>query len=168
MKRLAILLTACLALGGCKKAMKDIEDDTKVGKDEQPRIVPKGTGNLSVQGGEGATQATRKASARTTNFNNLSQLQKMIVAAEIENGRMPSAQDIREALRQAGQILAAVDDGIIILTDSTDRGGIWAYTQWPQRGGDHYAVKAAGVEPMSPDALAQALQAQGSEVKLSK
>jgi len=166
MKRLATLMMAGLVLAGCKKLT-----DTTPDPDEKVKLFNT-KGNQSVGSPTGTTfgaqQAVRKAPARTINFNDLKQLQIFIVQAETENGQVPNAQDIMQIVGQAGPIVKSINDGIIILTNNTQREGIWAYTQWPQRGGNHYVVKAGGVEDMAPAQLAQALQAQGTTPKLAQ
>jgi hypothetical protein len=166
MKRLATLMMAGLVLAGCKKLT-----DTTPDPDEKVKMINT-KGNLSVGSptgtGFGAQQAVRKAAARPVNFNDLKQLQIFIVQAETENGQVPNANDIMQIVGQAGSIVKAINDGVIILTNNTQREGIWAYTQWPQRGDNHYVVKASGVEDMAPGQLAQALHAQGTTPKLAQ
>lgn len=162
MKRLAILL-ACLALAGCKKAMSKLEEDTQLGKDEKVKLVNR-QGDLTVGGGGGAVQAVRKAAARTINFNDLDQIHKLIYAAEIANGSIPNAQQILQDIRQAANKLAAgIDEGIIILTNNTQREGILAYTQWPQRANEHYVIRLSGVTSMARSDLETALRNQGTQ-----
>ena len=165
MIRLLILALLFVTPFGCKKAF-----DTTVGSDETPKIIPSGVGNLSGGGGGGAVQDVRKAAARTVNDHNLDQMYKMIFDAMTSdpNGKVPNAEQIKEEIRQAGPIAAMVKDGIVILTNTQNKDGVWAYTKWPQRGGKHYVITGAGRGEMTPDDLTKALQAQGSTVTLEK
>lgn len=168
MKRLTLLALLVLAPLGCKKALDKIGDDAKPGENEQPRVVPKGTGDLS--GGGGATQSVRKAAARTVNDHYLSQLHQMIVATMTEDvdGRVPDANRIMEEIKNVGPLNNMVKDEIVILTNNRDPQGIWAYTKWPQRAGKHYVITASGRGEMSPAELTRALETQRSTVKLEK
>ncbi len=167
MIRLAFLAPLFMLSLSCQKA-----DEKKSNGDVPPNIVPKGGGDLSVGGGGGggAAQAVRKAAARTVNDVELDQLKLMIVTAMTEdpNQNPPSADQIKEAARQNGKLAALIKDEVIILTNSQKRDGIWAYTKWPQRAGKHYVITASGRDEKTPDELATALKAQGSEVKLEK
>jgi type II secretory pathway pseudopilin PulG len=164
MKRLATLMMAGLVLAGCKKLT-----DTTPDPDEKPQIIPKGTGNLSVGNGSGgASQAVRKAAARTANDAQLNQLHLFISQAYSLNDRVPNANEIMQEIRTDGQLVALIKEEVIILTNNTQPEGIWAYTQWPQRNANHYIVTRSGRQEMSPADLRQALQAQGTTPKLSQ
>ncbi len=162
MKRLALLLIVLVSPLGCKKAL-----DTTPGKDENPKVIPGGKGDLS--GGAGI-QAPRNAAARIANDNELTQLNLAIQTAWAADTNMnvPDANQIMQEIRQYGKVVAMIQQEIVILTNCTNKDGIWAYTKWPQRGGNHYAIIAQGRIEVSPAQLKQALQAQGSQVKLEK
>jgi hypothetical protein len=174
MKRLLIVLPLLVVALSCKKAMKKLENDAQVQEGEQPRIVPKGDGNLSVGGGGGgggAVQGPRLAAARTVNDNNLNQL-KFLFFNEMTadpNGKPPSADVIKETIRkEAPAIAAMVKDEIVILTNTDKADGILAYTKWPQRAGKHYAIKGGDRLEMTPDELTKALKSQGTTPILAK
>lgn len=163
MKRLVLLTLVLVSPMGCKKAL-----DTTPGKDENPKVIPGGKGDLT--GGGGAIQGPRKAVARTVNFNNLDQMHKIIFATiqEDPDARIPDANRIMQEIRQSGQLVAMINDEILILTNTSRPEGIIAYTKWPQRAGNHYVILASGVLDMDPAQLKQTLEAQGTVAKLEK
>jgi len=166
MKRLAILLALLVSPLGCKKALDKIGDQAKLEPDEKPQVIPKGTGDLS--GGGGALGSVRKATARTANLVQLDQLKTTIASMELLEGGMPSADAIKKDVRQDKQLAALIDEEVIILTGTNKKDGIWAYTKWPQRAGEHAVVTASGVGSKSPADLEKELKAQGSAAKLEK
>jgi hypothetical protein len=173
MKRLAILLPLFALTLGCQKGTGKKADDDKPGTNDKPNIVGNGAGNLSVGGGGGgggAAQAVRKAAARTVNENELKQLQLFISTAMTEDPsqKPPSADQIKDLIKQDGKLVALIKEEVIILTNSQNPSGIWAYTKWPQKAGKHYVVMASGVPEKTPDELTEALKAQGNDVKLEK
>jgi hypothetical protein len=170
MKRLAILLPLFALALGCKKDTAENAGDEKSSTNDKPNIVGKGTGDLSVGGGGGAVQAVRKAAARTVNDNELNNLRQFIALAIAEdpNQKPPSAEQIKELVKQDGKLVALIKDEVIILTNSQKPDGIWAYTKWPQRAGKHYVITAVGREEKTPAELTEALKAQGTEAKLEK
>jgi hypothetical protein len=168
MKRLMLgILVLSMAQLGCSKGMEALEKQTQLTKDDKPKIIPKGTGNLSVGEGGGAVQAVRKAAARTVNDSNMDQLHKLTsVTIQLDN-RMPSAVEIRNEANM-NRLGAIFEDDILILTDTKSVNGIYAYTKWPQRNEKHYVLMGSGRHEMSADELTKALQAQGSKVTLEK
>jgi hypothetical protein len=110
------------------------------------------------------------AAARTANDAQLNQLYTYIniaMTADTDQ-RVPNAEQIMQEIRQDGKLVALIKDEVIILTNNTNRDGIWAYTKWPQRAGNHYIITSQGRGDMAPAQLAQALQAQGTTPKLEK
>lgn len=162
MKRLALLLMMLVSPLGCKKAL-----DTTPGPEEKVKGLPT-QGDLSAGGG--AVQSVRKAAGRTVNDHNLNQLYQIIFAAQQADpdGRVPPADQIKREIAQVGPLVAMVKDEVVILTNTSNTQGIWVYTKWPQRNGNHYVLMSAGRSEMSPKDLAAALTAQGSVVKLEK
>jgi hypothetical protein len=166
MKRYAMLPLLLLLALGCKKTMDKLADDAKPGADEKPQLIPKGSGDLS--GGGGAAQAVRNAAARTANDVELNDLKLAIATAAADDGKPPSAERIKEEVRQNGKLTALIKDEVIILTNTQKKDGIWAYTKWPQRAGKHYVITAVGREEKTPAELTEALKAQGTEAHLEK
>jgi hypothetical protein len=162
MKRLALLLVLLVSPLGCKKAL-----DTTPGPEEKVKGLPT-QGDLSAGGG--GVQGVRQAAGRTVNDNNLHQLHQIIFAAQQADpdGRVPPADQIMREIAQSGKLVAMIKDETVILTNTSNTQGIWAYTKWPQRNGNHYVLMSAGRSDMSPKDLAEALKMQGSVVKLEK
>jgi len=78
-------------------------------------------------GGGGAIQAVRKAVRRTQALNEMRTLGQAISLMQTDLGRMPTREQIVAELKQYPQILAAVNEGAIILTGTSEAGGLWAY-----------------------------------------
>jgi hypothetical protein len=169
-RKISICLVCFSVVIGCKKQMDDIQKSTELGKDEKPKIIPGGGGNLTVGGGGGAVQAVRKAAARIVNTIELDQLSKSIQTAMTldPDNKVPDAKTIMEEIRQNGKLVGLIQAEVIILTNTKQADGIWAYTQWPQQENQHRAITRQGVEIIAADQLQQRLQAQGSTVKLSQ
>ncbi|MFO0796747.1 MAG: hypothetical protein U0804_04665 [Gemmataceae bacterium] len=154
MRRFVLLAVCVLALAGCKKKPKPapVEPDPAPGlkKDGLPPEGPAPSGGgggggggiiaagggigvvnpvqaLGGGGGGGAAMAVRKAARRTQALNELKNLGEMIFAMQLENGRMPTVNQIKEALQQSPQLLTAINDGAYILTGTTEAGGLYAY-----------------------------------------
>lgn len=108
--------------------------------DPTPDPAPtSGGGNTNYQAGAGALQNTRQAARRTVALNDLANLGKFIQAQEIELGKMPTKAEITNALKadpSYRSISAAVADGTIILTGTSNKSGLWAYeTDADSKGG---------------------------------
>jgi hypothetical protein len=169
MRTLAVVLT--LAALGCGKKPKETPPDSA-----PPPVVssvggptgPNQQGNLTVTGGQGAIQAPRMAAARLINQEQLKQLHLSMFQAWSLDNRVPSANEVMQEARQNAQLLPLLKEEVIILTGTNQGGGVWAYTQYPQRAGQHYVVTQQGVEQIAPDELRQRLEAQGSPVKLAR
>ena len=162
MTRLAILLALFVSPLGCNKLT-----NTTPGPEEKVKFLP-GPGDMS--GGGGAVQGTRMAAQRTVNDNDLNQFQLIIsqaISGEADQ-RMPSADEIKDLIKQEGKLMKTINDEVIILTDTRKKDGIWAYTAWPQRGGKHYVLTIQGRGEMFPPDLKKALEAQGSPDKIAK
>jgi hypothetical protein len=151
MRRFVLLAVCVLALAGCKKKPKPapVEPDPAPGlkKDGLPSESPSGGGGgnggiiaagggigvvnpvqaLGGGGGGGAAQAVRKAARRTQALNELKNIGEIIFAMQIENGRMPTAPQILEALKQTPQLLAGITEGAYVLTGTTEPGGLYAF-----------------------------------------
>ena len=115
-------------------------------------------------------QSPRVAAARLVNNAQMRDLQLSISQAVAldPSGRVPSAEEIKQEARQNGQLSALLADEIVILTGTRRADGVWAYSQWPQRNGQHYVIARSGVEQVDPAALMARLQAENSPVKMSK
>jgi hypothetical protein len=158
-----------VALAGCTKKPKSTEPDTGPPKHVSSGggpLAPNQSGNLS--GGGGAIQATRKAAARTVNDAQMKDLHLSLSQAWLLDNRLPTAQEIMDESRKNPQLLPLLQEEVIILTGATRGDQVWAYTQYPQRAGEHYVVTSQGVEQMPPEVLRGRLEQQGAPVKLAK
>jgi hypothetical protein len=161
---------ACFA-AGCKQS-KPTNPDTAppppyVSSGGGP-AAPNQQGNLTVTGGQGAIQAPRMAIAREVNHAQLKDLHlSMFQTWQLDN-RVPGKDEVMKDAQQNPQLLPLLKGEVIILTNATRGDQIWAYTQYPQRAGDHYVITQQGVEQMSPDVLRKRLEAQGAPIKLSQ
>ena len=131
-------------------------------------VNPNQSGNLTVKGGEGAIQSPRMAAARTINNAQMKQLHlSMFQTFQLDN-RVPDVNEIMQEAKQNRQLLPLLTEEVVILTGTKNGDGVWAYSQYPQRNGNHYVVTQQGVNEMSPDDLKARLEEQMSIVKMSK
>ena len=150
---LMLLVGASCVLAGCGKKPKEVAKNNNTGGsggDEimavdggrvvnaggsggqnNPPPAPQGGGgggNTNFQPGFGAAQSVRKAPRRLVSQNDLYQLGIAIALTADQFDRMPTVQEIRQSLQgEYKKYLAAIEDGSIILTGTTNRGAIWAY-----------------------------------------
>ncbi len=172
MNRVVLLAVFAVALTmGCKKKPKDASGDTPpaapfVSSGGGP-TAPNQNGNLSVTGGQGAVQSPRLAAARTVNNAQLKDLHLSMFQAWTLDNRVPTANEVMQEAKQNAQLLPLLKDEVVILTGATRGDQVWAYTQYPQRAGEHYVITQQGVEQMGRDELRKRLEAQGAPAKLS-
>lgn len=178
MTRIMLAFVALAIVAGCKKPKPPVggtttstarSDDAPVTPSPGPKIVNQ-SGNLTVKGGEGGFQAPRLAAGREANHAELKDLHLAIFqATQLDpNENPPGMDEVMAAVRQNHKLAAHVKEEIVIITGSTQKDGVFAYTQWPQRAGKHYVVTKLGVEDMTPAELKAKLEAQKSPVKLSQ
>jgi hypothetical protein len=122
-----------LAVGCDKKTAKPIDTTpatTPTATMEPPSPAPAApsSGNTNYQAGAGAVQNIRQAARRTVAINDMQQLGTFIQQMTAETGKMPSPAEIKEYIRRdAPKIVAAIDDGTILLTGTKNMSGLWAY-----------------------------------------
>lgn len=154
MRTLLLMLmvgTSCL-MAGCGKKPKDAAKNTDTGGgggdglmavdggrvvnagggggQNNPQPAPQGGGgggNTNYQPGFGAAQAVRKAGLRTINLNEMKQLGLYVTQAADDFGKMPTAAEIKQMVSQDKTLTGMINDGSLILTNTTNRGGLWAY-----------------------------------------
>jgi hypothetical protein len=131
MRNGVLMLLGCL-LCGCDRPVAPAKKDAPKPADSPAPASGGGGGvnpaNTNYQSGGGAVQNIRQAARRTVALADMDQLGKFITQQETELGKMPSIADIKTYIkRDAPKILAAIDEGTIILTGSTNRSGLWAY-----------------------------------------
>ena len=173
-----------VVLSGCGKTpKKDNGPDNNplpqpgVGSPEPPKYVssaggnnpvnPNQSGNLTVKGGEGV-QSPRMAAARTINNAQLKQLHlSMFQTFQLDN-RVPDITEVMNEAKQNRQLLPLLQEEVVILTGTKLGDGVWAYSQYPQRNGNHYVVTQQGVSEMSPADLRNRLTQEKSPIKMSQ
>lgn len=171
----AVLMTAAL---GCKKEKKEAN---KGGPDITPPaatyvssvggnnpVNPNQSGNLSVTGGQGAIQSPRMAAARTVNDVQLQQLHLSMSQTFLLDNRVPDINEIMQEARQNSQLFPLLKEEVIILTGTKDGNAVWAYTQYPQRNGNHYVIVSSGRVEMSPEDLRKRLEQERAPIKMSR
>jgi hypothetical protein len=172
MYRIVLLAVFAVAFTtGCKKS-KPTDSDTPppppyVSSGGGP-AAPNQQGNLTVHGGEGAIQAPRMAAARLVNQIEMNQLYTSMFQTWTLDNRVPSNDEVMKEAQQNPQLRPLLKEEVILLTGATRGDQIWAYTQYPQRAGDHYVITQQGVEQMSPEVLRKRLEGQGAPIKMSR
>lgn len=123
-----ILMTAwvvAMVSSGCKKPA------TTPTTAATPAPAPSGGGgggNTGYISGGGAAQNVRQAARRTITINDMKTLGQLIEIDFTQNGKMPGLNEVKESLRRdSPTILAAINDGTIILCWTAQHEGIWAY-----------------------------------------
>lgn len=167
-----------VALAGCgKKVAKNTEPDSAPPAPPAPApvvttgtnpVAPNQAGNLTVTSGQGAIQSPRMAAARTVNEVQMKQLHLTMFQEWQLDNRVPDAAAVMKEARQNSQLFPLLKEEVVILTGTPRGDGVWAYTQYPQRAGNHYVVVQSGVTDMSPDELRKRLEQQGSPAKLAR
>lgn len=82
---------------------------------------------LGGGGGGGAVQAVRKAARRASTLNDMKTLGEVIELMRDEFGKMPTKERIEAELQRYPALMTAVKEGAIVLTGTTEGGGLWAY-----------------------------------------
>lgn len=153
MRCFALIAVCVLALAGCKKKPKPAEPDpapAQKGDGLPPEgAAPSGGGGggnagiiaagggigvvnphaaLGGGGGGGAAMAVRKAVERMKDgLNEMNTLGQVIQLMLTDEGRMPTRERILTELKQYPRLLTLVGEGKIILTGTTEVGGLWAF-----------------------------------------
>jgi hypothetical protein len=114
-----VAVVLCVGLAGCKKKMNNDSSDSSG--------QYSGGGNPTVGG---ATQAVRGAATRIVTAAELHDLHLMMNTAKGASGRVPTKQETWNALNRPDgnpKLLALVQDGTLVLVDSPQEEGLWAY-----------------------------------------
>lgn len=150
-----MLIGATLAAGGCKK--KNSAAPAPKPNEQAPAPAPIDDRNTAPVAGGGTVQNVRKAAKRAVTMNDMQQLGTLIFSYELENNKMPTVSDIKAFLKPDGMnILAAIDEGAIILTGTTDKRGLWAYEVDADRAG---GIVVTGPTPAARRATADEVKA---------
>ena len=130
-------------------------------------VIPNQNGNLTVKGGE-VVQSPRMAAARTVNNAQLKQLHLGMYQSFLADNRMQDVNEVMNDAKQNSQLFPLLKEEVIILTGTKNGEGVWAYSQYPQRNGNHYVVTSSGVSEMSPTDLKNRLTQEMSPIKMSQ
>ena len=130
-------------------------------------VIPNQNGNLTVKGGEGV-QSPRMAAARTINNAQLKQLHLGMTQAYLLDNAVPGINETMNEAKQNRQLLPLLQEEGVILTGTKLGTGVWAYSQYPQRNGNHYVVVSEGVVEMSPTDLKNRLTQEMSPIKMGQ
>ena len=130
-------------------------------------VIPNQNGNLTVRPGDGV-QSPRTAAARTVNDAQLKQLHlSMFQAYQLDNA-MPGINEVMNEAKQNRQLLPLLQEEVVVLTGTKNPDGVWAYSQYPQRNGNHYVLVQSGRVEMSPADLKARLTQEKSPIKMSQ
>jgi hypothetical protein len=117
MRTLLLMIGAACLLTGCGKKAKESADNNTGGG-----------GNTNFVPGGGAVQNVRKAGVRTISLADMRSLGQSVFQTVQLDDRMPSAAEIKQSMqREAPNVFAAINEGSIILTDTKNKTGLWAY-----------------------------------------
>ena len=169
MRSLGIVILIAVVAVGCKKQPKSTQPDSEPPKHVSSvggAVAPNQNGNLTVTGG--GIHAPLVRTAREINEAQLKQLHLSMFQTWSLDNRVPTPNEIMQEARQNSQLLPLLKEEVVILTGAKRGDDIWAYTQYPQRAGEHAVVTRQGIEYMSPEELRKRLQAQGAPIKLAK
>jgi len=115
MKRL-LLIAVIAASVGCRKAPKTAETQAPV----DPR-------NTNYQPGAGALINSARAGKRAAATNDFANLKVFIFDFELNNNRMPTKEELRGDVKNAGNLLKLIDEGVILFPMRMQKDGLWAY-----------------------------------------
>ena len=147
--RTAILLAVALATGCSKKP-----------KSDAPAAAPAPSGGgTNYQVGGGAVQNVRQAARRTVELNDLKNLGLEIEFQYNDTGKMPDAERVTALAKANKNLAGAVDDGSLVVTGTSDHGGVWVYEKdAPEKGG--VALIGGVAQRVQGDELAAKLKLQ--------
>lgn len=115
------LLAGCNFIVNMPKRPTEPTEETKTTGDDR---------NTNYRPGQSGLRNGKRAGERMAQLTQFDQLGTIIYALELQDNRMPNADAIKADLKDnpdARDLLKLIDDGVIILTGTTDRQGLWAY-----------------------------------------
>lgn len=134
MRRLGIaLLATTVTAVGCNLTINVPKRATEPTETAPTGTVPSGPvddRNTNYRPDQSGLRNAKRAAERMAQMTDFDQMKFFIFAYELENNRMPTVAEIKADLKQypdARQILKKIDDGVIILTGTKDKYGLWAY-----------------------------------------
>lgn len=138
MRACLILFATALAVmfTGCPKPNKSTKSTEKI-DDRNTAYRPDGStlGNAA------------RAGKRMAQMHDFDQMKLFIFSYELENNRMPTIDQIKADLKNypdASEILKKIEDGVIVLTGTTDKNSLWAYEIDADKAGGIVCVGPSG------------------------
>ena len=133
---LALLATTATASVGCnltinvpKRPTEPTETaPTTISTGTQPTFVD--DRNTNYRPDQSGLRNAKRAGERLAQQTQMDQLGTIMFALELQDNKMPSVQAVKDDLKanpDARDLLKLITDGVIILTGTTDRQGLWAY-----------------------------------------
>ncbi len=86
--------------------------------------------NTNYRPDQSGLRNAKRAGERLAQQTQFDQLGTIMFALELQDNRMPTVDGVKADLKanpDARDLLKLIDDGVIILTGTTDRQGLWAY-----------------------------------------
>ena len=120
---LIIGLAFLAAVVGCKKVAQPTDITTTP-------TFPVDDRNTNYRPGAGALKNTAQAGKRLAQLTQMEQLGTIMFALELQDNKMPTVDGVKADLManpDARDLLKLINEGVIILTGTTDRQGMWAY-----------------------------------------
>lgn len=152
MRRLLLLVPVLAAAYGCGFP----KSTPKPTKPSAEKIDDRNT-NYRADGSTLGNAA--RAGKRVVQLNDFNGLRTFILTYEIENNRMPTIDQIKADLKNypdASEILKKVEEGVIILTGTTDKNALWAYEIDADKAGGIVLVGPSGeIKRVSADEAKQ-------------
>jgi hypothetical protein len=131
MTRLLALALIAAVLTGCnKKTDKNEFAPADKGGPAGPAAPPPESKNTNYVPGGGVIKNAANATRRTVELVYLKDLGVTITAMELENGKMPSKDEIIAEVRKEPaykKLMELIDEGTIKLTGTKNRSAMWAY-----------------------------------------
>ena len=128
MNRLTVLawmmvLGALTITTGCKKVPQPTDSITSPTFAVDDR-------NTNYRPDQSGLRNSKRAGERLAQQTQMDQLGTIMFALELQDNKMPTVEGVKADLKanpDARDLLKLIDDGVIILTGTTDRQGMWAY-----------------------------------------
>ena len=112
----AMMIVAVGSAVGCSKAPKPTSTEPTV--DNR---------NTNYRAGDGALINSARAGKRAAATNDFVNLKVFIFDFELNNNRMPTKEELRGEVKNAGNLLKLIDEGVILFPTSMQKDGVWAY-----------------------------------------
>ena len=159
MRRLSFALVlavgATVAAVGCNFTVNIPKRPTQPTEEAPPTVDDRNTNYRPDQSG---LRNAKRAGERLAAMTDFTSVQFFIYEYELNNNKMPTIAEIKASLKSAADtqhILKKIEDGVIILTGTTNKNALWAY--------EVDADKAGGIVCLGPSGSIR--RATADEVK---